>query len=675
MSTTPEYYQLTGSLDLTSAPLNVNPGDALECINLIPGLNGGYQYIAGYERFDGREQPSSADFWKVDVDSIAGLNVGDTLTGSTSGASAAIIAITDDNRVALTALSGEFSEGETANGVTIERAESFLSSYDDTEHDEWKHLAANYYRTFIEMVPGSGPIRGVFRHLDNTYACRDSEDETQCVIHLASDTGWNPLPLQHVVKFEAGVTEITEGIVITDDTSTATVLRVLKADGSWGSGDATGHLVLNHLTGPNIPNATDIKIGATVCATTSSEEEQLTLLPGGRFEFESYNFKGSDDGFRVYCADGVNPALEIDQNGLVVPLYSKDETDNPTLAREHNGRLFLGFRNGQVHHSVAGEPWNYTVLYGAGQRALGAEVTALSSQSSGVLIMATRRKTYILQGSHNEDWVQDIAAETAGAFPYTLQTISEAFALDDRGIIQLSRTAAFGGFESGSVTRKIQKLIDQLKPLAISSTVVRKLNQYWLFFSDGSGLACYPVSTSNGTVFRVTRINYGRPVRCICNAEDETGAERIFFGSDDGYVYEAQKGTSFDGEEIESFVRLSFNHFSSPRIRKRWRKLILEMEASGPVSLRVTPDIDYGSPDISSPLTGNLSAYGGGGYWDSSNWDEFSWDAEVVSMPSVALVGTGTNIGFLIHHQSAVTQSYTLHGIIIHYDLRGLERS
>ena len=288
--------------------------------------------------------------------------------------------------------------------------------------------------------------------------------------------------------------------------------------------------------------------------------------------------------------------------------------------------------------------------------------------------MTTRRKTYLLQGSSNLDWVQNIAAETAGAFPYSLQTISEAFALDDRGIIQLRRTAAFGGFESGSVTRKIQKLIDKLKPLATASTIIRKLNQYWLFFSDGTGLACYPVATDKGTSFRVTQINYGKPVRCVCNAEDETGAERILFGSDDGYVYEAQKGTSFDGEEIEAFVRVPFNHFKSPRIRKRWRKLILELEADGPVKLMVTPDIDYSSPDIAVPSTSELSAYGGGGYWDSSNWGEFSWDAEVVSMPEMPLVGTGTTMGLLIHHQSAVTRPFTLHGAIIHFDPRRLER-
>jgi hypothetical protein len=254
-----------------------------------------------------------------------------------------------------------------------------------------------------------------------------------------------------------------------------------------------------------------------------------------------------------------------------------------------------------------------------------------------------------------------------------MQNLSEAFALDDRGIIQLSRTAAFGDFESGSVSRNIQKLIDAKKPLAIASTVVRRYNQFWLFFSDGTGLACYPVSTSKSFEFKVTQINYGKAMTCICNAEDAAGNEHILFGSNDGFVYEAEKGTSFDGEEIERFVRPAFNHFKSPRVRKRWRKLVLEIEAEGPLTLSITPDIDYSSPALPTAATSMLSAYGGGGYWDSSNWDEFTWDAETISEPQMQLTGTGRNIGFLIHSQTAITRPYLLQGLIIHYEPRRLD--
>lgn len=674
MSTIPQYFQLSGSLDLSSAPMMINPGDALECINFIPGLNGGYQYIGGYERFDGRKAPSSAKFWELEVLSTATISIGDSIQGGASNASAVVIEVVSDTFLVVTELTGAFQIGEAVNSTSVTGEAILLNADTNAELDHRRHLAANHYRAKIQAVPGSGPVLGVFRHLSATYAVRNNASGNASVIHKATSSGWLPLPLKSTLKFKAGKLLIEEGMVISDGTSTAMVMRVLINSGSWTGGTAEGYFVIDPLSGSGFKKDAALKLGSASCATADSDVTQIALKPSGRFDFEAYNFKGSSDGFRVYAADGVNHAIEIDQNGLVVPIFSKDETDNPAHICEHNGRLFLGFNNGQVHHSVAGEPWNYSVALGAGQRGLGAPVTGLSSQSSGVLIMTTRRKTFVLQGSSNKDWVQNVAAETAGAYPHTLQTISDAFALDDRGVVQLSRTAAFGGFESGSITRKIQRLIDRLKPLAISSTVIRRLNQYWLFFSDGTGLAFYPINTADGMSVRVTQFDYGKAVRCICNAEDETGAERILFGSDDGFVYEAQRGTSFDGGKIESFVRLSFNHFKSPRVRKRWRKLLLELSADSNVSLSVTPDIDFSSPNISTPSTQVLKSFGGGGYWDSSSWDEFTWDSEAVSVPEIPLTGSGTNLSFLIHQESAVTQPFTIHGAIVHFDPRRLER-
>jgi len=673
MTVTPEHFPLLGSLDLSTAPMLINPGDAIECLNFAPGLNGGYRYIGGYERFDGRPAPSAARFWALEVDDSDGLAVGETITGDSSGATAVIIALASEHRVVVTELQGGYSEGETANGVTITGIELIDDADTESEFDDLKYLAAEHYRAQIDAVPGSGPVRGVFRHLDATYACRDNADGTECVIHKASVSGWQPLALHSVIRFKDGISEISEGDTITGSSGTAVVLRVLITKGAW-SGDAEGYLVIELQSGTLQDGAT-LKVGAVTCATSTSAAEQIRFQPGGRFEFTSHNFKGSDDGYRVYGCDGVNPAFEVDQTGLLAPLYSKDEADNPLFLQVHRDRLFLGFKNGQVQYTVAGEPWNFTVALGAGQIGLGAEVTGMLPQSGGVLALTTRRRTFILQGSSNADFQLTVAAETAGAYPYTLQSISEAFALDDRGIIQLSRTAAFGGFESGSVTRKIQKLIDRLKHSATASTVIRRFNQYWLFFENGMGLACYPVNTANGMAFRVTQLHIERPVRCICNAEDEAGAERIFFGSDDGFVYELERGTSFDGAEIEAFVRLPFNHFRSPRIRKRWRKFILELEPEGPVSLHITPDRDYSSPDVVSSATQQIFVHGGkGGYWDTSEWDLFNWDTETVFVPEMQLTGTGQNIGFLIHHQSAKTRSFTLQSVLIHYEMRRLAR-
>ena len=672
MSVKPQYFPLNGSLDISSAPLSINPGDSLEAVNYIPGLSSGYKSIAGYERVDGQQSPSDAAFWEVVVGTTAGFTVGDTITGANTSSSAVIIAITDIDRLVVTALEGVFLLTEIVGGSTaITGLPIKFSANTEREYDELKALTASYFRDFIQAVPGEGPVRGVLQYLDNRYAFRDNVDGLSCDVYKTTSVGWQAVTLNSIVKFDSGSSVIAIGDVVSDGSSTATVLNVCKTMGEW-TGSAKGYLVVDPLTGTGIASGS-ISVNGTASATCTDDQYPLTLLPGGRFDFILNNFFGDDAGYRAYGCDGINPAIEINQDGLISPLYSPDETDNPKFIQVHKNRLFLGFANSQVHYSVAGEPWNFTALLGAGQIGLGAEVTGMLPQSGGVLVLTTRRRTFVLEGGSIADFNLQVAAEASGAIPYTMQNLSEAYALDDRGIIQLSRTAAFGDFESGSISRNIQKLIDAKMPLAIASTVVRRYNQFWLFFSDGTGLACYPVPGSDSLEFKVTQINYSKAMTCICNAEDATGNERILFGSDDGFVYEAEKGTSFDGNEIERFIRPAFNHFNSPRVRKRWRKLILEIESEGPLTLSVTPDVNYSSPESPSASTSQLSAYGGGGYWDSSSWDEFVWDAETVSEPQMQLTGTGRNIGLLIHNQSAITRPYILQGVIIHYEPRRLD--
>jgi hypothetical protein len=42
-------------------------------------------------------------------------------------------------------------------------------------------------------------------------------------------------------------------------------------------------------------------------------------------------------------------------------------------------------------------------------------------------------------------------------------------------------------------------------------------------------------------------LNYGKPCAASANATLPTGQEVTYFGSDDGYVYQDNVGTSFDG--------------------------------------------------------------------------------------------------------------------------------
>ena len=158
---------------------------------------------------------------------------------------------------------------------------------------------------------------------------------------------------------------------------------------------------------------------------------------------------------------------------------------------------------------------------------------------------------------------------------------------------------------------------------------------------------------------------------CAASVEDD-GQERMFIGCDDGFVYELNKGTSFDGAPIEHYLRLPFNHFGSPQQRKRIHKVVIDLEAAGPSTLSVSADLDYGaSPGVE---TQELVVTTGGGAIDSLGSNELYFASQIETNAEAWIDGVATNISLKIGGLSATEQPHILTGITFHVSPRGLQR-
>ena len=60
-------------------------------------------------------------------------------------------------------------------------------------------------------------------------------------------------------------------------------------------------------------------------------------------------------------------------------------------------------------------------------------------------------------------------------------------------------------------------------------------------------------------------------------ARDDDGNEITFVGSTDGWVYQFDKGTSFDGANISAYITLNYDPAKSPRILKSYRRAVVEV--------------------------------------------------------------------------------------------------
>jgi hypothetical protein len=674
-----DYYPLGGGLDLVTPAIAINPGKVIDAQNYEPAIAGGYRRIDGYERFDGRSSPSAASYWYLPFARTASIALGASVTGATSGATGTVLAVFSGYLV-LGRVTGTFAalEDVQVSGAkvgTAINASTVNGAPLPSDHADYLLLAANDQRTLIQAVPGSGPIRGAWVYNDTVYAFRDNAGGTAGQMWKSTASGWVQVTFQTQLPFTSATAQINVGDIVTGGTSgaTGTVIGALLRTGTW-TVSGVGLLVIAGTTGTFV-NAEPIKVGSVAKATSSGPSAAIMRAPGGRVECFNHNFTGSTNSKKMYGADGVNPAFEFDGTNYF-PILTGMVADTPTHVIAHRGYLFLSFL-GSVQYSALGNPYAWTVVLGAGEISTGAAVSGFLPQAGtaagSALAIFTAERTKTLYGSSNANFQLVDSNFDLGYLPYTCQQVSnDAYGLTARGIQALVTTLNYGDFDYASVSHMIQPLILKKRGLQCASATLREKNQYRVFFTDGSALV---VGLTGAKVSGIMPLNYGRPVRCIVATTLLAGQEVCYFGSDDGYVYRDNVGTSQDGQPIEAWARLPFNNDKSPRIRKRFRRSVLEVVAEGYAQVNVSYDLGYGNPDVQpSAPAGDQVLSGTGGYWDQFTWDQFTWDSQFIANPSISLDGTEKNISMLYYSNRAQDKPHLITGVTLLSTPRALER-
>lgn len=664
--------RLGGGLDQVTPTLVLPPGFARKAANFECNVNGGYTRIAGYERFDGRPSPSDA-LYNVLVCTLTGtVSVGVTVQGYTSAATGKVIAV-DGGSVIVTRQTGVFvpSEGLTIGGTTVGSIVEIQGVSADGYTDAlYRNLAADEYRADIQPVPGSGPVRGVALYKGDVYAWRDNSGGTASVMYKATASGWSAVPLGKELSFSTGSVEFAEGATVSGATSGATgvIARLVLQAGAWTTNDAAGTLILSSSTG-TFSAGENLTIGGIVHAKADGGAAQITLAPGGRYETVVGNFGGGDGSYRMYGVDGVNRAFEFDGT-VFVPISTTMPTDTPTHVAVHKQFLFLAFGS-SLQFSALGDPYRWDPVLGAGEIAMNAEITNLivlpGDQSSGALGVYTRRDTSVLYGTSEANFSLSTFNTGTGAVAYTAQNLDQAYVLDDRGVISLGTSLNFGNFTPASLTMTMRPFISARINLATASSLQREKGQYRVFFSDGAAIY---MTIVNGKLLGTMPVQFLDPVVCCDEGESADGKPVSFFGSSNGYVYQLDAGTSFDGDPIAASVNLVYDSMRSPRILKRYRKASVEFSGDYYAQIQFGYDLGYRRQEIPQPLDASYEADMRSSYWDSMIWDNFVWDGSDVTPSEVEVAGTAENISIRISSYSDMYEPFTVNTIVVHYTLR-----
>lgn len=665
---------LAGGFDQVTSSHQLPPGALRDCINFACRPQGGYYRIPGYERFDGRPEPHRATFIPIGITMLVGHTVAVGQSGAFGNITGTISYIDPfGNYVGLTKTSGAtpgtFVPGDIVIGAVVQGlATAYYTGLTSREIAINKASAANIYRSDIHPVPGSGQIRGVAYMADVAYAFRNNVGGTACDLYKSTAAGWVQVVLGKTLPFSAMSVQPTEGLTLTKGAVTATIERVCITSGDLLAGNAAGYFVLSGLAGGSFSAGTATYTGGSV--TLAGAEAQITLAPGGTYSMLLGRFGGGSANQRIYGADGMNDAFEFDGT-TYVPLPIDGVAIKPHTVTIHSDHLFF-MLGSSVIHSAIGNPYNQEVINGASEIALkgaGTDLITLpGTQGTAALAIFTADSTWILYGTSSADWKMVAFNMGVGTKERSAQNLFDCFLFDERGMSNLKQSLNYGNFDAARLTYNINPLIQSLRGKKMCSGLGRENGQYRVFFDNGYGI--YTTVNQNGVVGHGI-VLYPNPVQC--NFESDNGAGETFnlFGTTEGYVMRNDVGTSFDGARINSFLNTNVNTAKTPRLRKRFRKLILEMQGAGYVDVHVGYSFDWASarvlPHAFMPATGEFSPLE---KWDEMIWDVFYWDGKSNDSISVGLDGTGENVQVLLSVDSDFTEEFTVPSVIFHYTPR-----
>lgn len=683
-------YRLGGGLDLVTPMIVIPPGRLIAAVNYEP-TEVGASRIDGYERYDGRPKPSDASYWVLNFDAgTATIAEGATVTGATSGATGkALIAMVVSTGslgggdaagyLVLTTVSGTFQDDENlqvaaatkcvANGAATENGAS-----NDTNHDAWTQDAIETARALIATVTGSGVMRGVWSYNGVKYAFRNNAGGTAVDMWKSSTSGWTAVALGSYVQYDGGTVAFAVGDTVTGATSGASgvVTGMVLRTGTYAGSNATGLLTFATIVGGPFQNNENLQVAAATRALADGASAAITLPAGGKYRFINHNFFGASDRYRMYGCNGVGPAFEFDGTTLV-PIYTGMTTDTPNRIAEHKNHLCLAFPGGSFQHSGVGDPYAWSPITGAAEIGIGDDITGFGTDMGGVLVIGSRNRVAVLYGTNADDWAIETISPDSGMISDTAQRIGNLVFMDDQGVRSLRAVQAFGDFKMGTLTQLVYPLLKSKKANGVTpvdSVRVRAKNQYRLFFSDGTGITIFLGKKDP----EIIPFDLDLVVSTICSSEDSSGNEEMFFGAEDGYVYQLDSGTSFDGDVVSAYARPAFDNQGTPTHKKRYHKITLEIQGTPQIELGITAEFSYGDADQPSVDEQAFDVAGGGAFWDEVNWDEFYWSSPVAGIAECHVNGIGTNISFAVASEHTYEAPHHIHGVTVHYSTRGLAK-
>jgi len=405
----------------------------------------------------------------------------------------------------------------------------------------------------------------------------------------------------------------------------------------------------------------------------------LTMTANGSLvRFEELNFGA---GNKVLMVDSVNyPVVFDDITNTATSITSSADVLGAEYVAVYKTTTFYA-KDNNLYFTAPSTYDDFSPANGGGVINVGNTITGLAVFRDQLIIFC-RNSIKRLTGSTISDITLQPITDRIGCI--SGDTIQEVggdimYAAPD-GIRLLSATDRIGDFGLDIASDPIAK--DAFDLLSIGthfcSLVIREKAQYRVF----SYVPSEQASVSKG-LLTTKFISQGaggfawattKGIKAYCSDSKYTSSytETVVFANEDGYVYELDTGSDFDGDIIEAIYESPYMPITDPQTRKTFYKMTLYADPNGPMELDVNFKYDFDASTntgVIQPNTFTVSSAGNSVFFYGGTASVFgtaTFGGELDKVYNSNVIGSGKTVAIRME-DSSTNPRFTLDTAILEF--------
>ena len=379
--------------------------------------------------------------------------------------------------------------------------------------------------------------------------------------------------------------------------------------------------------------------------------------------------------------DDVNQAATYDGTTYTLLDGTNAPADPASVAVFKDHVFFAGMSTNpqEIVFSAPFAETDFTAANGGGSIKVDTNVVELKVFRDGLFIFG-KDKIYRLTGSSIADWKVEPITRTLGcADGFSVQEIGgDLLFLSPDGLRTIAATARIGDVELGTVSKPIQRRIEDIGFDNITSAIVRGKSQYRIFYpktgaatEDSKGILATLRRTPEGSI----GYEYADLVGIKPSAMDSgfiSNTEYVIEGGYDGYVRRQESGDTFDGTNVIAIYRSPDLSLGDTGLRKLMQRVILNYEVEGTIAAELRIRYDSDDKDVPQPAAFDITSPGGIAIYGSSSstYNNAVYSSSGVPIFRRSIEGSGFLIAVKVNHNSS-NNPFTLHSYQLEFTTGG----